>query len=142
MHISFYLQVQLLYKLDTVHFKENCPLLDLGGFFFRTRTQVKAETSKASRPLSVYECGKRSFPYSIMLSSFVWNVRYLTCTTIELVTKLKYACFWFFSILSFFFALYRKLIDILREHLTCIKGEIINRKLYSNLVMCISILSQ
>ena len=69
----------------------------------RKSTQVKAETPKASIPLPVYEYGKRSFPYSIMLSSFVWNVRYLTCTIIELVNKMKYASFWFFSFLSFFF---------------------------------------
>ena len=48
---------------------------------------------------------KRSFPYFLMLSSFVWNVRYLTCTMIELVNKMKYACFWFFGFLSFFLLL-------------------------------------
>ena len=44
--------------------------------------------------------------------------------------------------LFFYVALYRKLIYILKKHLTCIKGEIINRKFYSNLVMCISIVLQ
>ena len=41
-----------------------------------------------------------------------------------------FSFFFFF----FFFAFYRKFIYILKEHLTCIKGEIINRKFYSNLV--------
>ena len=48
---------------------------------------------------------------------------------------MKYACFWFSKLLFFFFfAFYRKFIYILKEHLTCIMGEIVNRKFYSNLV--------
>jgi hypothetical protein len=113
-----------------------------GRLLFPHEYTGEGRDAEGVEPLPVYECGKRSFPYSLMLSSFVWNVRYLTCTIIELVNKIKYTCCWFFSFLSFFFALYRKLIYILKEHLTCIKGEIINRKFYSNLVMCISIVSQ
>jgi hypothetical protein len=41
-----------------------------------------------------------------MLSSFVWNIRYLTCTIIELANTMKYACFGFFSFLSFFLFLF------------------------------------
>jgi hypothetical protein len=48
---------------------------------------------------------KKNLPYFIMLNSFVWNVRYLTWTMIELVNKMKYACFWFFRFLSFFLLL-------------------------------------
>lgn len=51
-----------------------------------------------------HECVKRSFQYSIMLSSFVWHVRYLTCKIIELVNRMNYACFWFFSFLSICFS--------------------------------------
>ena len=108
-----------------------------GSLLFPHEYTGEGRDAEGVEDLPVYECEKRSFPYSIMPSSFVWNVRYLTCTIIELVNKMKYACYWFFSFPSFFlffFALYRKLIYILKEHLTCIKGEIINRKFYSNLV--------
>jgi hypothetical protein len=68
--ILFRKQFTLCIGYRTFQTKDS-PLLDLGEFFFRTSTQVKAETPKASSPLPVNECGKRSFPYFIMLSSFV-----------------------------------------------------------------------
>ena len=46
------------------------------SFFFRTRTQVKASTTSASRPSPVYSCEKRRLPDPIKDSSFVWNARY------------------------------------------------------------------
>jgi hypothetical protein len=65
MYILFYLQVQLLYKLDTVHFKQkNWALENMESFFFRTRTQVKASTPSASRPSPLYSCGKKKPPIS------------------------------------------------------------------------------
>ena len=58
------------------------------SFCFRTRTQVKASTTSASRPSPVYRYGKRSLTYPIKDSSFVWNVRY-TMLIIE-ITYLQY----------------------------------------------------
>ena len=52
-----------------VHFKQkNCPLLDLGGFFFRTSTQVKSEKPKASieRPLPVYNTSAEKEAFHIL----------------------------------------------------------------------------
>jgi hypothetical protein len=88
----FFSTTLLLYKLDTLLLKQKkLPVLDLTGFFFRIRTQVKAlvlhtsaftwvlmrKKKSVTRPSPEYSCGKRNPLYPIRAASFASIVLYL-----------------------------------------------------------------
>ena len=76
-----------------------------GSLFIPHEYTSEGRDAEGVEPFTCERVRKKNLPYFIMLNSFVWNVRYLTWTMIELVNKMKYACFWFFRFLSFFLLL-------------------------------------
>ena len=91
-----------MYRIPTFQRKE-LSFIGSGSLLFPHEYTDEGRDAEGVEDLPVYECEKRSFPYSIMPSSFVWNVRYLTCTIIELVNKMKYACFCFVRKINLYF---------------------------------------